>query len=189
VIAAGYAPAPGLPPGFLSRRPGPSRAPWMRSCFGPFELAGVDFGIRAGGGFWCREGDALTLRDTPAPRSEVHSLGSVKQVTGALPVSLTGRAGSFEIRLRTGSGRSWSLTGHASRRSVSLALSADGRSVGSAEARPGAQLEFASGPPALRTDGGRVSVTVPDIGSGDLSIKASRGSDARFDLAGLKLDG
>ncbi len=190
VIAAGYAPAPGLPPGFLGRRAGPSRAPWMRSCFGPFELAGVDFGIRAGGGFWCREGDALTLRATPAPRSEVHSLDSVKRVMGALPVSLTGRAGSFEIRLRTGSGRIWSLTGRrASPRSLTLVLTADGRVVGTAQARPGVPLEFATGSPAVRGGGGRVSVTVPDIGSGDLSIRASRGSGARFDFAGLKLDG
>ncbi len=192
VIGAGYAPAPGLPPGFLGRRPGPSRAPWMRSCFGPFELAGVDFGIRAGGGFWCREGDALTLRDTPAPRSEVHSLDSVSRVTGALPVSVTGRTGSVEIRFHTGSGRSWSLAGHVSRKALALTLSADGRPVGSAEVRPGpsgAELEFGAGPPGLRSEEGRVAVAVPDLGGGDLSVTASRGSGARFDFANLKLDG
>jgi hypothetical protein len=190
VIEAGYGPTTGVPTGFLGRRPGPSRAPWMRSCFGPFDLSGIEFGIRAGGGFWCRDGTALTLRETPAPRSEVHSLDRVPRVAGALGVRLPSASGSFRIALRGDSG-SWVLDGRRAGARVVLALSVDGGESARTEVpyEETASLAFGEGSPALGATGDEVEVTLPDVGEGDLSISAARGSLARFDLAGLNLGG
>jgi hypothetical protein len=188
VIRAGYRPAAGVPAGFLARRPGRNSAAWMRSCFGPFELAGTDFSIRAGGGFWCREGDVLRLRETPAARSEVHALDDVSHVAGTLGVALRGPPGSsFDIAL----GGVWRLQGRTAGRTLALALTAGGRPVGElsvpARAR-GVRLAFVQGTPGLSRSGGDVTVALPE-GSGDLSIQADRGSGARFDFARAELSG
>jgi MFS family permease len=190
VIRAGYRPAAGVPPGFLARRPGPHPAPWMRSCFGPFRLAGVELGIRAGGGFWCRAVSTLALRGSPARSSEVHSLDPVAGVGGSLGVTLPRRVGSFTIALRPGGGRGWALKGQAlpGGRELGLEARIEGRPAARAVApvRRAVTIVFrraAPGRAEIAVGGGRVVAELPPVGSGDLSITASRDSDVRLDFS------
>jgi hypothetical protein len=184
VIEAGYGPAPGLPPGFLARRSGPNEAAALRDCFGPFELGGRDWEIRDGGGLWCRDGNgAIELRETPAPVTELHAEDPVDELTGTLEVTVP--RGRFEIRLRGDGGSGWKLRGVRRGRELELRTSLDGAPgsglvIRLAEGDPVA-LRFASASGTLREQGdGAITVPVPEIGSGDLSIYATRGSGARF---------
>jgi hypothetical protein len=199
LISAGYRPAAGLPAGFLARRPGPHPTPWMRSCFGPFRLAGTEFGIRAGGGFWCRErAGVLALRRTPAPVSEVHALDPVTGVGGSLGVTLPRGRGSFAIALRVGGGHGWSIRGRAlsGRKELSLEVGVEGRPAARAvvpqrrAARLGITIAFRRGLPgraAMTVRGGGVMAALPPVGSGDLSIKASSDSDLLLDFSHVAL--
>jgi hypothetical protein len=87
--------------GFVPRA-GHDPAGWMNGCFGPFRL-GVDttLDIRRGGGFWClgRCGSAhcLTLRETPAPASEVISR-NVVSAAGGLMLTLPHSSGLWQLR-------------------------------------------------------------------------------------------
>ena len=194
VIRAGYGPAAGVPAGFLARSSGPSRAPWMRTCFGPFSEAGIDFGIRRGGGFWCREGGGvLALRRTPAPISEIHGLDRVDAVGGRLLVT-SSRAVTVAL---AGGDRRWSLTLRPAGRRTSVELTVGGRSAGPAlllRRRPGAAPVPVDFSPAggdrgiVRAAGGGVQALLPRVPGGDLSISAERGGAARVGLAGLQLD-
>jgi len=201
VIRAGYAPAAGLPAGFLGRRPGPSLAPWMRRCFGPFRLAGAEFAIRTGGGLWCRDtATSLRLRGTPAASSEIHALEAVDAVGGRLTVVLPRAGGAFRISLRGENRRGWELRG-AALPGGALRVEAwlDGRRVDGGVARraragAGVRTTLAlrrspSREVALSAERGEVMVGLPAIGSGDLSMRGSRGSDVRLDLGRLRLDG
>ena len=191
VIRAGYRQAPGPPPGFLARDPSGSRAPWMRDCFGPFDAAGTEFGIRRGGGFWCREGDeVLRLRRTPAPISEIHALDPVEAVSGTL---LLEADAAVAVSLRDGDDRGWSvsvrpLRGGRARVEASL----DGRPLGEpvevALDGGALSLSFEQGAGALAASGDGVLATLPPVESGDLSIGAARDSGARLDLSRLELD-
>ena len=110
VIESGYAPAPGLPEGFLARRAGPPLAPWMADCFGPFDVGALEFEIRDGGGFWCRAGEGvLVLRRTPAAVTELHATEKVDGLSGSLDVTLP--RGRFELRLSGEGDEIWKLRG------------------------------------------------------------------------------
>ena len=195
LISAGYGPAEGVPEGFLARRPGAHPKPWLRDCFGPFDLGGVDWEIRDGGGLWCRAGaGALELRGTPAPVSEIHTEDPVDRVEGRVEVRLP--RGRFEIRLRADGGRRWKLRGVRRGREIELSTSLDGRPGARIVLMPerGGELALdlvAAGeaPGAIRDEsrGGeaRVAVPVPALGAADLSVFATRGSGARFVLGGL----
>jgi hypothetical protein len=188
VIAANYARAPGLPAGLWARRPR-LLAPWMRDCFGPFEAAGTEFGIRRGGGFWCREGDGvLRLRRTPASISEIHALDTVTAVSGDLTVD-TG--GPVAIALKSSDQRGWTVSVRPEgKRAALVEASLDGRPLGEpVQVRLGGEpLEIAFGPGdgSLSAAGARVTAALPGVGSGDLSIGAARGSDARIGLSRLE---
>lgn len=108
VIAARYAPEPGMPQGVLGRRPGPEQASWMRYCFGPFTAGGVSFRIHRGGGFWCSfSPDSLQLVRAPVPFSEVVTTQPVS-VHGTIALSLEGAtATQVELVLGGGSRGSW----------------------------------------------------------------------------------
>ncbi len=182
VIDSGYAPAPGLPEGFLARRPGPPRDPWMRMCFGPFDVGALEFEIRDGGGFWCRDGEgAVVLRRTPAPVTELHATEKVSGLAGSLGVTLP--RGRFELRLSGEGGELWKLRGARTPGGVRLGgvrvpVRAGGRLI----------VDFKGGG-AIEASGPRVSVPVPDVGDAHLSIYATRGSGARFELADLRSSG
>jgi hypothetical protein len=190
VIQAGYGPARAPVLGMLERSPGPSRAPWMRDCFAPLGAGGLEFQIRRGGGFWCEaDGDVLVLRRTPAPWSEVQASG-VEEIAGSLAVTLPRGSGSFSVAKLTGR---WLLRGRAQGDRVAVDLVVDGRVAGSARLSPGRsgrvrlQLgESGSGSATVRGSGDRAEVTLPATPDGVLSLRASRSSGARFDLAGLR---
>jgi hypothetical protein len=188
VIRAGYGPDPAVPAGFLGRRPGGAGKAWMRNCFGPFRVGGVEFAIRAGGGFWCRGGSALTLRNTPAPSSEVHTLDPVRAVRGSLLLTL--RRGAFRIGLETADGRHWAVLGQAlpGRRRLRLEALLDGRPARRALVRVPSGTPLAltferssSGTARLAASGSRVTAALPDIGPGDLSVVGSRDSGLRLE--------
>lgn len=109
VIAARYAPQPGLPAGLLGRRPGPEQAAWMRDCFGPFTAGGTSFRIHRGGGFWCSfTPGSLELVRAPVALSEVVTKQPV-HARGAITVSLEDRpTDRIELELEGGSGAGWS---------------------------------------------------------------------------------
>jgi hypothetical protein len=90
---------------------------WLRSCFGPFNIDGVDWQIRRGGGLWCQDSpSSLTMRGTPAPITEIATTTEVAfhgTVTGELPRGI----GAFEIAAVTVSGES----------SIRVAARPDGR--------------------------------------------------------------
>ena len=194
VIASGYGPVQAPVLGLLERSPGPSRAPWMGECFGPFELAGATFDIRRGGGFWCREGsDRLRLRRTPARFSEVHAEG-VGSVTGGLGVTLPRPRGSFAVGLEQDGRPVWVIKGRVRDGLVQLVLTS-GDTVVPVGTEPGdsgeVMLAFARADrPGLRAGArpGEVRVDLPETKEArDLSLKASRRSLARFDLGDLTL--
>jgi hypothetical protein len=108
VINARYVEDPRLPGELLARRPGPERAGWMRSCFGPFAAPGASFRIRRGGGFWCSFApDELKLVRTPAPLSEVVTTRSVR-INGTIALSLgNGSGAQVELELNGGPGGAW----------------------------------------------------------------------------------
>jgi hypothetical protein len=104
VIAARYAPEPGLPFGILGRRPGPVQATWMNYCFGPFVAGGASFRIHHGGGFWCSfEPDRLRLVRAPTPLSEVVTEQPAR-LAGKIAVSLEGGAPA-QVNLVLGGGQ------------------------------------------------------------------------------------
>jgi hypothetical protein len=177
-------------PGIRFRRPGPERAAWMRDCFGPFEIGRRSWRIAHGGGFWCRpggRGSVLTMRGTPAPVSEVRS--------GRGPA-----AGTIGVALPRRPGAAAEVACGAS--TLRLAVRGDGRALASVAAggRRRAALEPRDRrpPPQLRlqarlgagarlawTRAGRAVASDPATGSCVLSLRASRGSGASFDLGGL----
>ncbi|HLM87006.1 MAG TPA: hypothetical protein VK272_12540 [Solirubrobacteraceae bacterium] len=135
VIAARYAPEPGLPQGVLGRRPGPERASWMRNCFGPFAAGGASFRIHRGGGFWCSfSPDHLQLVRAPTPLSEVVTTQSVS-LAGAVTVSFEGAVSKqADVVLDGGAGANWvarvaTVPGKSHDLSVSTSL--DGAPLGS----------------------------------------------------------
>lgn len=195
VIRARYRAATGLPAGLLERRAGPEPAAWMRSCFGPFNVAGTELRIRRGGGFWCSRGAAdLRLARTPAGWSEVVTTKPISAATGRLQLLLPRPGGAaavavgdgwrIEVRRPGDSGAATLRTFRGGRAGATHSLPA-GRAGQSALA---VSLEFAQsaeGATLSTNDGFRTSV--PMGGGRPLSLFARRGSRAQFDLAGLRL--
>ena len=186
VIAARYvAPGAGAPPGALVRRPGPELDPWMRSCFGPFGVAGARWAIRAGGGFWCHPpgSQRLELRGTPAPAAEVVTTGPVAPA-GALRVLPRAPARAFSVALDG----HWRLNARRAGRAWDLQLlSPAGAARASAPATAPLVLRFAPGARAtLATAGSVVTVLAPRQGRGQVSLFGPPAGVA-FDLSGLRL--
>jgi hypothetical protein len=116
LIATKYQPATGLPVGVVNARlaprgaispaplvprPGPDPAPWMRYCFGPFKIAGIEWRIAAGGGFWCRPGglgSRLELRLTPASISEIRADHVAVRTRAVVPIEVR-RPAAVEVQL------------------------------------------------------------------------------------------
>jgi len=206
VLRARYRPSGGVPGDLWERRPGPEAAPWMRDCFGPFEIAGAAFRINRGGGFWCRPGGSgtvLTLRGTPAPYSDVRSERPVHEIAGVLEARVRPGRGFFEVALEPVDGERLRLRGERGRgrRMVLTALGGERRTGGVTvqSGRGGAvELELSS-PPARRRPGelglsgsggrtGRVWVAVPALtGEAVLRLGGTRASGAAFDLRRLRL--
>jgi hypothetical protein len=205
VISAKYRDATGGPRGLLERRPGGDPAAWMRRCFGPFRLAGAAFRINRGGGFWCRPNRAdhsLALVDTPARYSELRTERPIKTARGRLTATLGARRATFAVSFQLGDGGDLTLKGVGSTRGtggVVLWAFRDDSLVGRLRVRSrtgdgaGApvKLELHSAPDSFSirpAPEGRVEVQVPEFRSGAvLRLGASKGSRARFDLAGLRL--
>ena len=136
VMAAKYQPSDELAPGLsdasvvplpftpfvssgpLVPRPGPDPAPWMRNCFGPFEIGGVSWRIGEGGGFWCRpggRGEILQLVGTPARLSEIradeYEAGepAAIEVKVAAPGTIEVQTGDASVRRPVAPGRPLSV--------------------------------------------------------------------------------
>ncbi len=173
-------------PGILQRRPGPDPAPWMRDCFGPFRVAGAEWKIRRGGGFWCRPGgraDELRLVRTPALFTVVRADGVKTPPGGRLGVSLPTGRGHFQI-----SGRDWQLDGKANGPAgIALTLLADGRQAHARAPSGPVTLRFvAAARPALEVAGRAVSVGIPRGPDASLSLGGTFDSAVRYDLTGLR---
>jgi hypothetical protein len=176
--------------GILERRPGAERAPWMRTCFGPFRFAGMHFEIRHGGGFWCRDGTRIALRGTPAATSEITTNDAVRQVAGDLPLRLA-VGGHVEI----GVAGSWALAVDRGPDTISVTMT--GRGVPN---DPPVTLTSSSGSALLRftpSENGRLAATrgrdtlavaVPaSAGSSPLRVLATAASRVVADFGALRL--
>jgi len=199
VIEAKYARSGAVPEGFLARRPGPDPAPWMAGCFGPFDLAGSSWRINRGGGFWCREGQSLTLRETGAAFSDVRTTGAARVARGRLSVALPrpgtasvalepGEGSPMRVILRTGPGGGEVLAFRGARELGRWRVSGERGSAARLE------LEFAgnlgSGPVTVRAGGRRLGV-LPTDGLDEatvLRVGASARSGARIELGALDLE-
>lgn len=203
VVRARYRSAPGIPAGIRVRRPGPDPASWMRSCFGPFEVAGQTFRISEGGGFWCsprgREGRIALVR-TRARYSALRTAEPVRAMGGSLMVRLPEGTGRFRLVLERADAAPCVLEGErggARRGMISVSVAQSGaatsrvavlagpeRSVRLSIARPSGAK-----PAVVAAARGAAVVRLSDIENGAvLRLGATRGSGAVFDLRDLWLD-
>jgi hypothetical protein len=201
VIRAGYEKRRALPEELWERRPGPNRAPWMRTCFGPFELGGTAWRINRGGGFWCRPPgtDRLELRDTPALYSDVRTVEDVASAAGVLGVGLP-RPGAFDVSFERAGEPPARLHGTPEPGGGMLLTAYRGTTLTGRTTVPrrrsdrGPVVELALAPGAdagaLRvsaTGPGRATLGMPALENGTvLRLGATRGSGARFELARLR---
>jgi hypothetical protein len=205
VISARYAPEAELPrgvrsarlvpdgsyasPGVGVRRPGREHARWMRDCFGPFRIASETWQIRRGGGFWCRpggRGPVLRLRETPAAVSELRSASGVERIAGRLTIVLPRRQGVVELACTRGE-QPWLLRARGARDATEVELLAGDTRV---RRVPGPRVTLAlaaSREARLGRRAGAVAVVLPGGDCGALSVRASRHSDVRVRLDGLRL--
>lgn len=123
VMEAGYEPDPDVP-GLLSRKPGPHPSPWMKDCWGPFELADTPFRIQRGGGFWCQEAgrdNTVTLRQPLAAYSDIRSVDPVRRLAGTLDLRLaTSGTATVELEQVDGSSARVDITASGGAISVSV---------------------------------------------------------------------
>ena len=204
VVRAKYRPATGIPAGLYARRPGPDPAPWMRFCFGPFEVAGQSFRINEGGGFWCsppgQEG-RLALVKTRASYSALRTAEPVRALSGSLTARLPAGEGRFRVVVEPADGPPWMLEGTPSetrRRTIAVSVAQAGTASTQLEVPAGrggsVRLVLArpsgAGPPLAAAAAEGAEVRLPDTeGGAVLRLGATRGSDAVFDLRGLRLEG
>ncbi len=203
VVRANYAPAPRAlaslraagylrmffayrSPALYVRKPGPPRAPWMRHCFAPFDIGHARWKIRRGGGFWCRpggRGTTLRLVRTRAAWSELRTAGRAAGLSGELGVGLPRARGA--LRVKAGD---YALLAQRLPASVRLDLVARGRVVAATRV-PGTRvaLRFKRGPAGIRGHARRVEVAIPAIRNTRVSLWATSGSDATFDLGNFRL--
>ncbi len=203
VVAAGYIRMGGTPEAMVARRPGPHLAPWMRYCFGPFEIAGTALRINRGGGFWCQAPGASTLelRKTPAFYSDLRTDEAVRSVEGTLVGELPRGRGFLELGLEARGGVALRLRADARPREGVRVRALSGDRVlqslrlpaprGGVRARTVAlRLERGPAPVAeLALEGRGVTVRLPSFGEKTvLRLGASGDSGAVLDLSRLRIE-
>lgn len=167
------------------RRPGPDPAPWLRRCFGPFDLGGVRWAIRLGGGLWCTSPapDSITLRGAPETWSELRTQASVEVLGGSLGVAHPKVGGGWSVDFG-----SWRVEGRT--RNAGVAVRSGGAQ---AEAEPDARgritLRFVGSGEALSASRGVVRVPVPEGIESPLSLWATNDGSTRFEFGALRLRG
>jgi hypothetical protein len=174
VIAAGYRTESRLPSGVLERRPGPNRAATLARCFAPFELAGQQWTIRRGGGFWCQAAPAvMTLGMAPGTGSELITNRDVR-ISGTL--ALSARPGA-DVSVVGGDG--WGIV--ASRRAAGwMITSYSPHAVPLVRASSRTSL-------TLNLSGGRGSAITPDPAAARISILATPARSVRVDTTRVRL--
>ncbi len=173
VIDAGYKSAPGLPAGVLERRPGPNLAATLARCFAPFKLAGEQWAIRRGGGFWCqRVPGVMVLGGAPTPTSELVSDDHLR-IAGTLKFSA--RPGAV-VRLVGGDG--WAV--NASRRASGWVVTSGRPGAAQSRSTAGSSL-------SLNLGGGHGLAISPDPVPARISILATTGSEVRVDTRLVRL--
>jgi hypothetical protein len=194
VIAARYAPS-SISPGLFEPRPGPERAVWQRACFGPFKLAGTDWRIGLGGGFWCNPASGLvTQRGTPDPATELRTDGAVDGLRGLLKLRLTA---GYGFRIAQGDATKPRVTVFVERPSptryrVSVKAGVTGRaSMSVPVGRDGLlRLTLARGAAGVAIDdraAGSVTAALPMV-KDIVRLDTDSGSDLRLDLRGARTD-
>ena len=173
-------------PGLYLRRAGPPRATWLRDCFAPFDVNGVRWRIRRGGGFWCRPGGrgaVLRFVRTRVAWSELRTADRVSGLGGELTVALPRERGALHVTYGQ-----WSVQARRVAGGMKLMLKGRGRVVGSFQAtRTRARLRFKRGRAGIRGHARQIEVALPGIGNARVSLWATSRSDATFDLANLRL--
>jgi hypothetical protein len=195
VIAARYLPSRRVVPLF-EPRPGPERAVWQRACFGPFTLAGTDWRIGHGGGFWCNPASGLvTQRGTPAPTTELRTDGAVDGLRGLLRLKL---AVGYRLRIEQGDANKPRVVVLVERPSVtryrvSVKAAAAPAAIASVPlGRDGLlRLTLAHGAPDVAIDDsavGSVTAALP-MAKDIVRLDTDSGSDLRLDLRGARTGG
>jgi hypothetical protein len=189
VIAAGYAPEAGSQLGVLVRRPGPDLAMALRSCFGPFRLAGAWFDIRHGGGLWCTSGSGgqtVSMRGSPAPISQLISRYGVSP-SGFVTITATRPSAGFTLYFASGSA-TWEIDGNPRPGGWAIGLVRSGRLASSTRVYSGKRLTIdltpaSSGGGLSHAAGGAVDAPLATRARiGQLTIAATTGGDVSFDL-------
>jgi hypothetical protein len=199
IIESRYAASPTAPAGFLVRRRGPEPARWMRTCFGPFRFPGGKLEIGRGGGLWCQlrpRSYRITLRDTPAPVSELRARDPIDHLAGTLKVELPAERATFNINVRRPDLSQITLIGERHGKHVVLSQFDAGRKLGELTvrrtSRQSVRVLLSSGPPAAPNSSGigsrdDVVVRFGDVHGGAINLSATRRSDVTFDVQSLDL--
>jgi hypothetical protein len=178
VIEQGYIADPAL--GLWVRRSEPVDLQWLRSCFGPFDIGGAEWEIGRGGGLWCNDRpDSVQVRATPAPITELRTTSEVT-LRGSITVRMPEGSGSFEVVTMNG-GRQWSvrLEPRPDGSYVVYRIDGDGHELRTEVThRRGAPIVVELGD----ADGAGDVVIVPGASEGQVLLRTTAGSAARFDV-------
>ena len=180
VIESGYAPAPGLPEGFLARRAGPAAGSLDGRLLRSLRRRGAR--VRDP-----RRRRVLVPGRGGGPRAPAHARGghrAARHREGRRPV----REPRRDPAARAAS--SCASAGRATRSGSCAAPAPPGASASGAHRCPAGRgepitLAFGAGDGEIRVEGTRVNVPAPRLDSSHFSIYATRGSGARFDLGDL----
>ena len=182
------------PRAFSRVGPGPSRAPWMRDCFGPFDAAGMEFGDPPRRRLLVpgrrRRRSSCGRRPRRSPRSMPSSPWS-RWAGRARPAQRGpgdrlpdgGRRARLGARPAAGRDGGARLTASVDGAPVGSPVTLDAEAAGEALA-----ISFETAEPGdagLLAAGRGVVARLPSVAGGDLSIKAARDSGARVELGGL----
>jgi hypothetical protein len=178
-----------------ARAEGPDPAPWMRACFGPYVLGGVEYRQHHGGGFWCPRGDTIALRRTPpgVVTTDLRTVEAVEKVSGLLRVALRAEAAGFEIAVVSRRGTLWwHLRGELADGTLKLtAAPSHDEPVELAATEAGVRIEEAprSRWGLSRAGDGEVVWRTPEVpDGGQLLLATSAESNAVFDLSRLTVE-
>jgi hypothetical protein len=186
------------PDGGLTRGPAADPAAWVDDCIGPFDLAGVEFRQHHGGGFWCQDGDTLTIDRLPPGVlvSDVRTVDPIKSVTGTLRVSTPRRPDQFEVFADIYGQLLWRIQAIPRGEHLVITAQSGGEDTAPVEMRGGdaseVALQITEGDVdaievSSTADG--VSVTVPELpGGARFDLAARDESRTSFDLADLSLE-